>query len=1782
MTRPLSVEFQTQQAVAALRDFRQEVNKSTKDVAKMRKALDLGEKQQKKLAGSTAKSTATQQSWNRVMGKSQRVTEAVFRQIKRLALVFGTLTAAIAVATIKLAVDFEQEMVKIETLVGINRRQVQAWTKDLLNLSIKTGQSAKNLARGLFAITSGGERGSQAIDQLAISAKAAAIGMGDIRDIGRLGAAAMQAYGSEITDAAERTEKFAEIMDSLVVAVRLGNINAEELTGTIGRALGPAQALGVSFQELAAFTATFSRLGVPAAEVITAINSTFTTLIRESDRANESLQQYGLTSQDVRDRIRNNGLADTLVFLVRTYGDNISGLQDLISNIRALRGVLGTASAQQANYLLIADETAKAINVVSDAFDRQKETTAQAFKEIRSAGEALLITMGNELLPVFREVANSLVDALASQSVTKAFQDLGKAAAEFAANFPAEKIIKSIERMVRSLETFLRMWPQIQAAIEAAAVVFALNAMVTAGNSLEIALVRVTQAFTAAAGAAKGFSTVVVAINSIGLPALIALFGLLVFWIRKTNLEMEQLSTQFDFVDQEEERIEKIIMAMERLGRTVQKVDPKTGDITELQVPVPTEELESFEAEFERILQRRADLNEELGKAGANVIQRENDLMIQGREILSSIIEDRERLNQLRAEGADTGVIVELNREIQSQKNTLKAISDELQNITAEYGPQLAELNNLNAQMVRFKDQLLRLKSIPPIEIVSKKAGSEGAGEVAKINKEFQKLTEQLQNQQDVLALNLSLLEQGVDPLDAQNKTYLSILNRITAYNAKAKDADKLTFEQQVKLLEQAQAVDSLIANETRLTKELEKQKKFRADVLNFTKDIESSIKEVKKQITALNSGGRLSAEAMADFRLETEFTVLEMESLKDTFNAVAGSSEYEFLRQKLIELYELEHMLKWEAEMQRIMAQAASDFGTLLGETLGEAFRTLGGSGNIAQVLGDAAKQAGSIFGNAVGQGITQSMRDAGKGDALSQFAGAFASAGTSAVIGLIIDGALGFLSKKNDKKVFGTVNIESGQLVGLEDAAQELKTAARALQDAADQVQTITGIGIEFPGFDLSQVGDEFHADSSQLGFLGASGVGSSVEEAVNDFIFNFLKNFGKLNDNLRAAGVFEELGIAIDERFDTLITIINNSTAQNLDELIEDIKAGFDIFNLALGEMGADVFNQLNEISVLINKGVQLGLDPELIRSAVNNALRSVVLDFGGFSVTDVSEINKAFRRLKKGINDLSDDADEAKRSIDLLKLGRLKRINDAQISVADSILGIMERTGIRNEKVQRQIGKLKQAEFRIQLAILEVQARALNLWTRAMRQLFEEFEEFAKDLNNFIPRFDVDAVSTPSTSGRSTSSRSGPTRAQRIADLLEFVIGHELNDFQKSIFDLAVEFRDAQREAEALGVLQDRVNIARVKAIKDIIDGVFQPIEEALASLQTDQRRFNPVQNLAVVQQQFADLIAAAQAGDVEAFQQIPQAQQDLLDFGQQFFGSNTGAFQAMFGEVQAQLEALLSSRDDILNELFTDAELQQVKELEKQTSLLDQIKEAIELGNKFSDQRFKADQGAGSGGGGGGSVGSGSSGSGGSGGGGAQGIDWRVNGPSFDGVLDAAQRSRLRSIAEALFESGQIPSTGGAGSVVGRITPGDLHYWLDNGVNFGGGGNRRFVRDLVGRRFGGSITPRTAFLVGEAGPELLVTGTPGNVIPFPQEAQLPNSADSAMLSSQEIIDAIRTGAIAQVSATRDQTDVLTDLSEAVQNPDAEEALEQDQSTASLSTAAERLRSLRRSA
>jgi TP901 family phage tail tape measure protein len=308
---------------------------------------------------------------------------------------------AIAGAGVKMASEVDASFVKLETHVGLTRETVDGLRESVGKLAGETARSSKELADAMFVVTSSGLRGEKAMSVLEMGAKAAAIGLGETKDITRAVTAIIQAYGKENMTAARAT-------NALIGTVKEGNVAAEDLAPALGRVIGMASLLGISIEEVGANIATFTRIGVKAEEAVVGLRGVMASLLKPTEQSREALATIGMTSDSLRAKVSKQGLAKTLIELVAAFKGNEEGIAAVIPNVSALSDVLGTAGAQAEDYQAILTNMLKQEDLVGEGFKRVSETASFKLQRAMDALKASAKAIGAELLPVVQKIADAV------------------------------------------------------------------------------------------------------------------------------------------------------------------------------------------------------------------------------------------------------------------------------------------------------------------------------------------------------------------------------------------------------------------------------------------------------------------------------------------------------------------------------------------------------------------------------------------------------------------------------------------------------------------------------------------------------------------------------------------------------------------------------------------------------------------------------------------------------------------------------------------------------------------------------------------------------------------------------------------------------------------------------------------------------------------------------------------------------------------------------------------------------------------------------------------------------------------------------------------------------------------------------------------------------------------------------------------------------------------------------------------------------------------------------
>ena len=336
----------------------------------------------------------------------------------------GTALTTAAAAPLATFATVEENLAKMRGLVGVSQEQLDEWEEDIKDISKTTGESMADITDALFFITSAGFEGETAMDILLISAKAAATGLGEQKDIADLLTSAMSVYGEEALSAAEAG-------DQLVASIREGKLEPEEMATAMAGVLPFAAEMGVEFGEVAGAMAAMSTQGIKARRGGVALRSILSKLIKPSEGAKKVLEEYGLSIEDVRKVVEEEGLQKGLETLVTAFDGNKEALGAFFEDNQALLGVLAlTGEAAEKNAEII-DNVTNANGDLDEAFKILQETLKAKLQQALSNFKIILFDIGERLAPMAKEILDM------SAAVLEWYENLGEGPKEFIASILA-------------------------------------------------------------------------------------------------------------------------------------------------------------------------------------------------------------------------------------------------------------------------------------------------------------------------------------------------------------------------------------------------------------------------------------------------------------------------------------------------------------------------------------------------------------------------------------------------------------------------------------------------------------------------------------------------------------------------------------------------------------------------------------------------------------------------------------------------------------------------------------------------------------------------------------------------------------------------------------------------------------------------------------------------------------------------------------------------------------------------------------------------------------------------------------------------------------------------------------------------------------------------------------------------------------------------------------------------------------------------------------------------
>jgi TP901 family phage tail tape measure protein len=211
----------------------------------------------------------------------------------------------IGVAAVKSAGDFQMNMTKLVTSAGESKNAIGMVSAGILQMSIDTATSTTQLAAGMYYVESAGYHGANGLNVLKVAAMGAKTEGADLDTVSKALTTVMVDYGMKSTDAAKA-------MNGLIATVQNGKTNLQQLASSMGAVLPIASAMHISFPQVAGAMAAMTNAGMSAQQASQNLAHVLIALESPNAVAAKSMYAVGLTAQQVKDMLVNQGLPQAL------------------------------------------------------------------------------------------------------------------------------------------------------------------------------------------------------------------------------------------------------------------------------------------------------------------------------------------------------------------------------------------------------------------------------------------------------------------------------------------------------------------------------------------------------------------------------------------------------------------------------------------------------------------------------------------------------------------------------------------------------------------------------------------------------------------------------------------------------------------------------------------------------------------------------------------------------------------------------------------------------------------------------------------------------------------------------------------------------------------------------------------------------------------------------------------------------------------------------------------------------------------------------------------------------------------------------------------------------------------------------------------------------------------------------------------------------------------------------------------------------------------------------
>ncbi len=305
---------------------------------------------------------------------------------------------------VKGALDFESAMANVNSIAQLSDSQLKSLSASVNGLATETAQAPQVLAQGLYDIYSSGFQGAEALEILEIAARGASAGMTDTATSSKVLTGVLNSGIEDLEGNALTAQK---AMDILFKTVEIGVVTFPELANNMAQTLGPANALGISLEELGASYALITKQSVPVNQAETMIANLMKQVTAPTEELTAAVQDYGYETAYAL--VQAEGMPGLLQAMQEATGGNALELRKLITDQEAYNAVLKLLKEDGGQtYLDMLEEMDRAAGATDRALTKQAKSASFAMRQAKVAFQQAATVLIGALSPAIQLAARGM------------------------------------------------------------------------------------------------------------------------------------------------------------------------------------------------------------------------------------------------------------------------------------------------------------------------------------------------------------------------------------------------------------------------------------------------------------------------------------------------------------------------------------------------------------------------------------------------------------------------------------------------------------------------------------------------------------------------------------------------------------------------------------------------------------------------------------------------------------------------------------------------------------------------------------------------------------------------------------------------------------------------------------------------------------------------------------------------------------------------------------------------------------------------------------------------------------------------------------------------------------------------------------------------------------------------------------------------------------------------------------------------------------------------------